>query len=88
MERPPSKIKKDLVELRGKLKRSEAKQKEAEAELQKRREAGASSLSWYDIDNDVRTTKLEVARLKNAIKVAEEELVGDWKPKSWEAQGR
>lgn len=83
MKRPPSKIKRELIELRSALRRFEKKYREAVADAGKLDHMLQIS-ARYDADRKVRDVQREIERTKRSIREAEVELMGDWAPKVWE----
>ena len=86
MKRPPRTIKRELIELRGKLRGAEKRYENAERELQVMKLA-SGRLQQMDAESKLHDVTNEIEAIKRAIKAAEVEMVGDWRPRGWELAG-
>ncbi len=84
--RAPGLIKKELVDLRGKLKRQQARLVEA-AERSKKLDHMLNIAEKYEADMALRDARNSVEQTKRSIRDLEVELAGDWAPKAWGQTG-
>ena len=81
MKRQPPVVKKELVGLRRTLAGAEKRYEHAEAELRRVKKTGNASVQ-VDAEMKLQEVQREIDQTKRAIRAAEEELVGDWRPKA------